>query len=111
MATTATTTVGEQTRRRHRGKWLGSLSLYLFLLPALLYIALTMLYPVFENVRMSLHDVNIGTFLAANQPWVGVDKFRTVFNDSDFWHSENVSLAYRARSIFFQSPIGFALAM
>ena len=36
---------------------------YLFLLPALAYLAVTMLYPVYSNVRMSLHDVNVTTFL------------------------------------------------
>jgi multiple sugar transport system permease protein len=111
MATTATSTVGEQTRKHARGKRLGALSLYLFLLPAILYIALTMLYPVYENVRMSLHDVNIRTFLAANQPWAGLDNFRTIFNDTEFWHSVRLSLIFTAGSIFFQFTIGFALAM
>jgi len=111
MATTATSTVGEQARRHRRGKQLSALSLYLFLLPAILYIALTMLYPVYENVRMSVHDVNIRTFLAADQPWAGLNNFRTIFNDSEFWHSVRLSLTFTAGSIAFQFSIGFALAM
>ena len=70
-----------------------------------------MLYPVYENVRMSVHDVNIKTFLAANQPWAGLDNFRTLFNDPEFWHSVRLSLIFTAGSIAFQFSIGFALAM
>ena len=110
MSTTAATSVREHSQHKRRQR-LGQLSLYLFLLPALIYIALTMLYPVYENVRMSLHDVNIRTFLATNQPWVGFDNYRTIFNDSEFWHSVRLSLTFTAGSIFFQFTIGFALAM
>ena len=51
------------------------------------------------------------TFLATNQPWVGFDNYRTIFNDSEFWHSVRLSLTFTAGSIFFQFTIGFALAM
>lgn len=110
MSTTAATSVRAHAQHKRRQR-LGQLSLYLFLLPALIYIALTMLYPVYENVRMSLHDVNIRTFLATNQPWIGLDNYRTIFNDSEFWHSVRLSLTFTAGSIFFQFTIGFALAM
>lgn len=96
---------------RRRGKSLGQLGLYLFLLPAIAYISVTMLYPVYENIRMSLHDVTIRTFLSDNQPWVGLDNFRTVFNDSAFWKAARLSLVFTAVSLVFQFTIGFLLAL
>ncbi|MGB3305079.1 MAG: sugar ABC transporter permease [Thermomicrobiales bacterium] len=87
------------------------LGLYLFLVPAIVYIAFTMLYPVYENIRMSLHDVTIRTFLADNQPWAGLQNFRTIFDDPDFWNAVRLSLEFTIGSIVFQFTIGFALAL
>jgi multiple sugar transport system permease protein len=88
-----------------------NLGLYLFLIPAIVYIAITMLYPVYENIRMSLHDVTIRTFLAENQDWSGLANFRTIFDDAEFWHAVRLSVTFTAGSIIFQFVIGFALAL
>ena len=111
MSTDAYSATGQRVSTRRRNKGLGQLGLYLFLLPAIAYISVTMLYPVYENVRMSLHDVNIRTFLADNQPWVGLDNFRTVFNDSAFWKAVRLSLIFTGLSLLFQFSIGFLLAL
>jgi multiple sugar transport system permease protein len=87
------------------------LSLYAFLVPALVFIAITMLYPVYENIRMSLHTVTIRTFLSDSQPWAGFDNFRTIFNDAEFWHATRLSLTFTFGSILFQFTIGFTLAL
>jgi multiple sugar transport system permease protein len=84
---------------------------YLFLLPALAYIGLTMLYPVYSNLRMSLHDVNVGTFLSGDQPFVGLDNYRTMFDDPVFRKALGLSLVFTAASLAFQFTIGFALAL
>ena len=84
---------------------------YLFLLPALAYLAVTMLYPVYSNVRMSLHDVNVATFLGGNAPWVGLNNYRDLFDDPAFWKAVRLSLVFTAGSIAFQFAIGFLLAL
>jgi multiple sugar transport system permease protein len=84
---------------------------YLFVLPALVYIALVMLYPVAYNVRMSLEDVNIRTFLSGNAPFIGLDNYRTVMQDPVFRNAIKVSLIFTAGSLLFQFTIGFALAL
>jgi len=109
----ARATASNQSRLRAAPRRLNlrGLSLYAFLVPAIVYIAFTMLYPVYENIRMSLHSVTIRTFLSDNQPWVGLDNFRTIFNDEEFWHATRLSLTFTVGSIFFQFTIGFALAL
>jgi multiple sugar transport system permease protein len=84
---------------------------YLFLLPALLFIALTMLYPVAYNVRMSLHDVNVRTFLSGSWPFVGFDNYTKLIEDPAFRHAIWISLLFTAGSLLFQFSIGFALAL
>jgi multiple sugar transport system permease protein len=84
---------------------------YLFLLPALAYLCATMLYPVYSNVRMSVHDVNVMTFLANNAPYVGLDNYRVLFDDPAFWKALRLSLVFTAGSITFQFTIGFLLAL
>lgn len=98
-------------RAAPRAKPLRTLGPYLFLVPALLFVALTMLYPVYSNVRMSLHDVNIGTFLSGDQPFVGVENYRTLVADAGFRKAVRLSATFTAASIFFQFMIGFALAL
>lgn len=84
---------------------------YLYLVPAVAYITFTMLYPVYSNVRMSLHQVDIGTFLSGNQPWAGLANYRTLLDDPAFWKAVRLSLTFTAGSIVFQFTIGFLLAL
>ncbi len=88
-----------------------SLGPYFYLVPALIYLTVTLLYPVYENLRMSLHDVTIGTFLAAEQPWVGLQNYRVLFDDPAFWNAVRLSLVFTAGSLVFQFSIGLALAL
>src|SRR4051794_26802575 len=101
----------QQVRRAPRsraGRWRGAGG-YLFLLPAVIYIAATMLYPVAYNVRMSVEDVNIRTFLSGNAPFIGLANYRTVIDDPAFRHAISVSLVFTGGSLLFQFTIGFAL--
>jgi multiple sugar transport system permease protein len=86
-------------------------SLYLFLLPAIAYITATMLYPIAYNMRMSVEDVNIRTFLSGDAPFVGFDNYRTVIDDPAFRHAIGISLIFTAGSLLFQFTLGFALAL
>jgi multiple sugar transport system permease protein len=84
---------------------------YLFLVPAVAYIAGTMLYPVAYNIRMSVQDVTIRTFLSNDAPFIGLDNYRTVIDDPAFRHAIGISLIFTAGSLFFQFTLGFALAL
>lgn len=84
---------------------------YLFLLPALMFVAATMLYPVYTNLRMSLHDVNVMTFLGGEAPFVGLANYRKLLGDPAFHRALGLSLLFTAGSLLFQFTIGFALAL
>ena len=84
---------------------------YLFLLPALLFVGATMLYPVYANLRMSLYDVSVMTFLSGNAPFVGLTNYQKLVSDPTFLHALAQSLLFTAGSLLFQFTIGFALAL
>jgi multiple sugar transport system permease protein len=99
---------GESQARGVRWRQLGR---YLFVAPALIYITLTMLYPVVSNLRMSFYDVNVSTFLANNAPFVGLGNYSKVIGDPAFQHALGLSLLFTIGSLLFQFTIGFALAL
>ena len=84
---------------------------YLFLLPAVLYILATMVYPVVDNVRLSLHDVTVMSLLSGDAPYVGLENYRKLFADPAFRNAAGLSVLFTAGSLFFQFTIGFALAL
>jgi multiple sugar transport system permease protein len=107
-----TATTYEITEHAHRrgAAWRKG-SPYLYLLPAIAYLTVTLLYPIYSNMRMSLHDVNVSTFLSGNQAWVGLANYRTLFDDPAFWNAVQLSITFTAGSILFQFTIGLALAL
>jgi multiple sugar transport system permease protein len=107
-ATGAEQQISVATRAKSRaGRKLGP---YFFLLPAIAYMCVTMLYPVYSNLRMSVHDVTISTFLSDNQPLIGFDNYRTLLDNSAFWKAVRLSITFTVGSIVFQFSIGFLLA-
>ncbi|MFN8451973.1 MAG: hypothetical protein U0521_26120, partial [Anaerolineae bacterium] len=67
-----------------RMSWLARVrkrSNYLFVVPMLLYTTLTMAYPIFVNIQMSLYDVNVSTFRSGNAPFVGLDNYLKLLHD------------------------------
>ncbi len=102
---------GAQERALGRARAGRRLGPYLFLIPALVYLAATMLYPIYSNLQMSLHDVNVTTFLAGNAPFIGLGNYRALFHDPAFWKAVRLSIVFTAGSIVFQFTIGFLLAL
>lgn len=84
---------------------------YLYLLPAILYLAVTLFYPIYSNLRMSVYDVNVSTFLSGDQPWAGLENYRVLFADGAFWNAVRLSLLFTAGSLVFQFAIGLLLAL
>ena len=88
-----------------------SLSNYLFVVPAVIFIVLMMIYPLIYNLYISLRDVNVGTFLSGSSAFVGLGNYRQLLGDPTFAHSLLISFIFTAGSLVFQFSIGFALAL
>jgi multiple sugar transport system permease protein len=84
---------------------------YLYVLPALLLLAAVELYPIAYNVRNSLTELNVQTFLSGQDDWIGLRNYERVFSDPEFRHAVGVSVLFTAASIAFQFSLGLALAL
>jgi len=67
-----------------------SLTPYLFLIPALLVIAVFVLYPIVAVVYYSFTDYNIST----PPEWVGLKNYQQLMKDPIFWQALSHSLIY-----------------
>lgn len=95
-------------RNRHRKERLFQ---WLFLVPAVVYMALFFGYPVVKNVIMSFQDYTTATFFTGEAPLVGVQNYVTVLSSSLFSTSLLNTALFTIGSILGQFVIGLALAI
>jgi multiple sugar transport system permease protein len=84
---------------------------YLFILPMLIYMTLTMAYPIVANIQTSLYDLNVRTFRSGEAPFVGLDNYTSLLSDPAFIRAAQLSLAFTSISLMLQFTIGFGLAL
>jgi multiple sugar transport system permease protein len=102
------TSVASHKRQRRTRKVVGY---YLFLLPATLFLAIFLLYPICTMLLFSFEQVNVGGLLTGDTPFVGLENYRTVLSDPVFRSSVGSSLLFTIASLVFQFGIGFLLAL
>jgi multiple sugar transport system permease protein len=84
---------------------------WLFLLPAVAYLALFFGYPVVKNVLMSFQDYSTSTFYTGEAPWVGFANYASVLSSSLFSTSLINTALFTAGSIAGQFVLGLGLAV
>ncbi|HEX7178739.1 MAG TPA: sugar ABC transporter permease [Nitrososphaeraceae archaeon] len=82
---------------------------YFFLIPSLSILFAFLLFPLFWNVYISLHDVSLSTILK-EWKYVGSKNFLNLFSDPDFYTSLRVTLAFVGGSVALQFGIGLLMA-
>jgi multiple sugar transport system permease protein len=80
----------------------------LFLLPAVLYIALLVAVPFVLAIGFAFSDVTTGD---PSFDWVGFDNFSAIFHDPVFWRSLRNTLVFTVISMVLVVVIGKALAL
>jgi multiple sugar transport system permease protein len=84
---------------------------YGFVAPAVLFIVLLMIYPIFYNLYTSVYDVTVANFMSGAAPFIGLGNYSAVVRDPDFGNALVISILFTAGSLVFQFVIGFALAL
>jgi multiple sugar transport system permease protein len=100
---------GESPRRRGRGG--ERVVQWLFIAPAVVYIALFFGYPIVQNTLMSFQDYTTKTFFTGEAPWVGFANYATVIGSSLFSTTLINTGLFTVGSIVGQFVIGIALAL
>lgn len=111
MAQIQTAAVSEAKGSKHTQRRTRNWGRYWFVAPALVFMMVTMVYPIVDNVRMSLFDVNVSTFLTNTAPFAGLDNYARVVSDPAFQKAAVTTLIFTIGSLIFQFVIGFALAL
>ncbi|MDD2980738.1 MAG: sugar ABC transporter permease [Hespellia sp.] len=85
--------------------------IYAFVLPGALFMTVMIILPIFYNVIMSFKDVNLMNFATGDSKFVGLTRYKEIFNDQVTWIAIKNTLIFTFWSLVFQFPIGFALAL
>ena len=96
---------------RPRAKALATLSRWLFIAPAVVYVAVFFGYPVVKNIVMSFQDYSTRTFFTGEAPWVGFANYAATFRSSLFTTTVVNTALFVVGSIVAQFVIGLALAL
>ncbi|MBF4462906.1 MULTISPECIES: carbohydrate ABC transporter permease [unclassified Rathayibacter] len=98
------------TRRSHRPDR-SRLAAAAFLLPLVVYLLVFYAFPLYRNVELSLKNYTVRSFVQGNAPFVGLDNYIKVFQDSTFGPALLHTAIFTVVSIVFQFGLGLALAV
>jgi ABC-type sugar transport system permease subunit len=83
---------------------------YLFLAPSFAILLVFLIYPLFWNIYIALHDVSLTTLLK-DWEYIGVENFVALFNDPNFYTSLKVTLMFVGGSVVLQFGVGMLMGI
>lgn len=89
--------------------WVDERIQFILLIPSLLLMLLVFLYPLLNNVYLSMHDYSFLTM--QDPPFVAFRNILKVFKDPGFYHSIYLTVLFVGGGVGLQFIIGFSLAM
>ena len=84
---------------------------WLFLAPALLYMALFFGYPMVKNVVMSFQNYSISSLYTGSAPFAGLVNYRAIFSSGLFGKFVVNTVIFTLASLAVQFALGLALAL
>jgi multiple sugar transport system permease protein len=79
--------------------------------PALVFLGVFFLYPLWLLIDTSLREVSLGTAASPDNEFVGLENYRTIAEDPDFRGAVPRTLVFLAGTVAVQLVIGIALAV
>lgn len=83
----------------------------LFLLPAVAFVAVTVVYPLVYSVVQAFQDVGLREVIRGGADWVGFANFADQFGRAEFWQALWLSLVYTVGTVVLTYAGGLALAL
>jgi multiple sugar transport system permease protein/sn-glycerol 3-phosphate transport system permease protein len=90
------------------GRWRHWLTGYLFILPALLIVAVFSFYPILYSLQLSFYDWNL---IAPEPTFVGLRNFERLLTSSDFWHVIRNTLLFSGGTVLLTLIVPLLLAL
>lgn len=82
-----------------------------FAAPLIIYMLIFYVWPLIQNISMSMHRYTRRTFVTGDAPWSGFDIYKEILSNQQFWTILGQTLIFVFASIVFQYSIGLALAV
>jgi N,N'-diacetylchitobiose transport system permease protein len=84
---------------------------YVLLLPAVVALGLMLGYPIVRLVTLALQKFGLKQQFGAAADWVGLENFRTILHDAEFWAVLRRTLLFCAVNVALTMVIGMAIAL
>ncbi|CAM5437476.1 carbohydrate ABC transporter permease [Streptomyces narbonensis] len=84
---------------------------YLLVAPALLSMAVLLLYPLIRNVMLSFQQLNRKEFITRETVWIGFDNYTDLLSDSQFWTVVVRSIVFTAVNVALIMAIGTGVGL
>ncbi|MGW6390749.1 carbohydrate ABC transporter permease [Streptomyces sp. NPDC055103] len=84
---------------------------YLLVAPALLSMAVLLLYPLVRNVILSFQSINRKEFITRETVWTGFDNYTDLLSDSEFWSVVVRSIVFTAVNVALIMAIGTGIGL
>ncbi|MEU7701293.1 MULTISPECIES: carbohydrate ABC transporter permease [unclassified Streptomyces] len=84
---------------------------YLLVAPALLSMAVLLLYPLVRNVILSFQELNRKEFITRETVWTGFDNYTELLGDPDFWTVVVRSVVFTAVNVALIMAIGTGIGL
>jgi multiple sugar transport system permease protein len=96
---------------RTRARVAAGVTRWLFITPAVVFVAVFFGYPVVKNVLMSFQDYSTRTFFTGEAPWVGFANYVKTFSSAVFTTTLVNTALFTVGSIVMQFVLGLGLAL
>lgn len=83
----------------------------LFVLPAFIYMAVFVGYPIISNIGLSFQDVSVKNLVKGEKNFIGLSNYIEIFSDEVFRKALLNTLTFTVSCLVFQFLIGFLLAL
>lgn len=84
---------------------------YLFLGPAVVFVLLTVVYPLAYNLVQSFFDVGLREVVQGGAQWVGLANYADQFGRVEFWRALGISIVYSFGTVVVAFVVGLGLAL
>lgn len=91
-------------------RWIDKRIKYVFVLPALIFVFVMMVFPILYTLRLSFTQWSMGSF--APPRWIGLSNYISLFfNDPRFWPAVSRTFAFTIIAVVVETVVGVAIAL
>jgi multiple sugar transport system permease protein len=84
---------------------------WLLLLPTIVILAAITVYPTIFALNLALSDYNLARAAETLKGYIGLQNFRDILRDREFWNSLKITLVFTVAVVFVEFSLGLLIAL